>query len=166
MSVIYNFTYNFTAQDLLGNTIDFADFTGKVLLIVNTASECGFTPQFAGLQALHERYSDQGLVVIGFPCNQFGKQEPNDGAAIGEFCQRNYGVEFLMMQKIDVNGEHAHPIFTWLKSEQGGLLTDDIKWNFTKFLIGRDGKVIDRYAPMTKPENLATDIETALAKSL
>ncbi len=166
MSVIYNFTYNFTAQDLLGNTIDFADFTGKVLLIVNTASECGFTPQFAGLQALHERYSDQGLVVIGFPCNQFGKQEPNDGAAIGEFCQRNYGVEFLMMQKIDVNGEHAHPIFTWLKSEQGGLLTDDIKWNFTKFLIGRDGKVIDRYAPMTKPENLAADIETALAKSL
>lgn len=166
MSVIYNFTYNFTAQDLLGNTIDFADFTGKVLLIVNTASECGFTPQFAGLQALHERYSDQGLVVIGFPCNQFGKQEPNDGAAIGEFCQRNYGVEFLMMQKIDVNGEHAHPIFTWLKSQQGGLLTDDIKWNFTKFLIGRDGKVIDRYAPMTKPENLATDIETALAKSL
>lgn len=166
MSVIYNFTYNFTAQDLLGNTIDFADFTGKVLLIVNTASECGFTPQFAGLQALHERYSDQGLVVIGFPCNQFGKQEPNDGAAIGEFCQRNYGVEFLMMQKIDVNGEHAHPIYTWLKSEQGGLLTDDIKWNFTKFLIGRDGKVIDRYAPMTKPENLAADIETALAKSL
>ena len=162
MSVIYNFT----AQDLLGNTIDFADFTGKVLLIVNTASECGFTPQFAGLQALHEQYHDQGLVVIGFPCNQFGKQEPNDGAAIGEFCQRNYGVEFLMMQKIDVNGEHAHPIFTWLKSEQGGLLTDDIKWNFTKFLIGRDGKVIDRYAPMTKPENLAADIETALAKSL
>lgn len=166
MSVIYNFTYNFTAQDLLGNTIDFADFTGKVLLIVNTASECGFTPQFAGLQALHEQYHDQGLVVIGFPCNQFGKQEPNDGAAIGEFCQRNYGVEFLMMQKIDVNGEHAHPIYTWLKSEQGGLLTDDIKWNFTKFLIGRDGKVIDRYAPMTKPENLAADIETALAKSL
>ena len=162
MSVIYNFT----AQDLLGNTVNFADFTGKVLLIVNTASECGFTPQFAGLQALHERYSDQGLVVIGFPCNQFGKQEPNDGAAIGEFCQRNYGVEFLMMQKIDVNGEHAHPIYTWLKSQQGGLLTDDIKWNFTKFLIGRDGKVIDRYAPMTKPENLATDIEHALAKSL
>ena len=162
MSVIYDFT----AQDLLGNKVNFADFTGKVLLIVNTASECGFTPQFAGLQALHERYSDQGLVVIGFPCNQFGKQEPNDGAAIGEFCQRNYGVEFLMMQKIDVNGEHAHPIFTWLKSQQGGLLTDDIKWNFTKFLIGRDGKVIDRYAPMTKPENLATDIETALAKSL
>ena len=162
MSVIYDFT----AQDLLGNKVNFADFTGKVLLIVNTASECGFTPQFAGLQALHERYSDQGLVVIGFPCNQFGKQEPNDGAAIGEFCQRNYGVEFLMIQKIDVNGEHAHPIFTWLKSQQGGLLTDDIKWNFTKFLIGRDGKVIDRYAPMTKPENLATDIETALAKSL
>lgn len=162
MSVIYDFT----AQDLLGNTIDFADFTGKVLLIVNTASECGFTPQFAGLQALHEQYHDQGLVVIGFPCNQFGKQEPNDGAAIGEFCQRNYGVEFLMMQKIDVNGEHAHPIYTWLKSEQGGLLTDDIKWNFTKFLIGRDGKVIDRYAPMTKPENLTADIESALAKSL
>lgn len=162
MSVIYDFT----AQDLLGNTIDFADFTGKVLLIVNTASECGFTPQFAGLQALHEQYHDQGLVVIGFPCNQFGKQEPNDGAAIGEFCQRNYGVEFLMMQKIDVNGEHAHPIFTWLKSQQGGLLTDSIKWNFTKFLIGRDGKVIDRYAPMTKTENLAADIETALAKSL
>ncbi len=162
MSVIYDFT----AQDLLGNTIDFADFTGKVLLIVNTASECGFTPQFAGLQALHEQYHDQGLVVIGFPCNQFGKQEPNDGAAIGEFCQRNYGVEFLMMQKIDVNGEHAHPIYTWLKSEQGGLLTDGIKWNFTKFLIGRDGKVIDRYAPMTKPENLTADIESALAKSL
>lgn len=158
--------YDFCAQDLLGNTIDFADFTGKVLLIVNTASECGFTPQFAGLQVLHEQYHEQGLVVIGFPCNQFGKQEPYDGAAISEFCQRNYGVEFLMMQKIDVNGEHAHPIFTWLKSQQGGLLTDGIKWNFTKFLIGRDGKVIDRYAPMTKPENLTADIGAALAKSL
>lgn len=158
--------YDFTAQDLLGNTIDFAGFTNKVLLIVNTASECGFTPQFAGLQALHERYSDQGLVVIGFPCNQFGKQEPNDGVAIGEFCQKNYGVEFLMMQKIDVNGEHTHPIYTWLKQQHSGLLTDGIKWNFTKFLIGRDGKVIDRYAPMTKPESLVADIETALTQSV
>ena len=157
--------YDFTAQDLLGNTVDFAQFRGKVLLIVNTASECGFTPQFAGLQALHERYHAEGLVVIGFPCNQFGKQEPNDGSAIGEFCQRNYGVEFLMMQKIDVNGEHAHPIYTWLKDQQGGLLTDGIKWNFTKFLIARDGKVIDRYAPMTKPESLTADIKTALAQS-
>ena len=128
MSVIYDFT----AQDLLGNTVNFADFTGKVLLIVNTASECGFTPQFAGLQALHERYSDQGLVVIGFPCNQFGKQEPNDGAAIGEFCQRNYGVEFLMIQKIDVNGEHAHPIFAFRVA-----VTDKVELckKFDKFMI-------------------------------
>ncbi|MFB6349189.1 glutathione peroxidase [Moraxella sp. ZJ142] len=158
--------YDFSAQDLFGKCIDFTQFQGKVLLIVNTASQCGFTPQFAGLQALHDAYHEQGLVVIGFPCNQFGKQEPNDGVAIGEFCQRNYGVSFLMMDKIDVNGESVHPIFDWLKTEQGGLFGDNIKWNFTKFLINRHGKVINRYAPITKPAAIAKDIEQALSQDI
>lgn len=158
--------YDFTTQDLAGNTVNFADFQGKVLLIVNTASKCGFTPQLAGLQDLHQKYHNNGLVVIGFPCNQFGGQEPLDSEQIGEFCQLNYGVDFLMMNKVDVNGDKAHPLFTWLKQEQGGILTDAIKWNFTKFLVGRDGKVLDRYAPTTKPEDLAKDIEKALTSSL
>ncbi|MDO5651016.1 MAG: glutathione peroxidase [Moraxella sp.] len=154
--------YGFSANDLLGNVVNFADFKGKVLLIVNTASECGLTPQFAGLETLHKTYHDKGLVVIGFPCNQFGRQEPNDGMAIGEFCQRNYGVSFLMMDKINVNGDDAHPLYQWLKSEQSGLLLSAIKWNFTKFLIGRDGQVLHRYAPTTEPTALAADIEKAL----
>lgn len=154
--------YDFTATDIRGQTVNFKDFQGKVLLIVNTASKCGFTPQLAGLQDLHAKYHDKGLVVIGFPCNQFGNQEPDDEADIQEFCQINYGVDFLMMSKVDVNGDNAHPIFEFLKAEQGGILTDAIKWNFTKFLVNKDGKVLDRYAPTTKPESLETDIQKAL----
>ncbi|WP_019672768.1 glutathione peroxidase [Psychrobacter lutiphocae] len=155
--------YDFHAHDLNGNPVDFADFKGKVLLIVNTASKCGFTPQFEGLEALHKKYNELGLVVIGFPCNQFGAQEPGDAEQIGAFCKKNYGVSFLMMQKIDVNGKNAHPIYTWLKKQEGGFLTDGIKWNFTKFLLGRDGQVIKRYAPLVKPEALEADIEQATA---
>lgn len=154
--------YDFSAQTLTGETQNFSEYQGKVLLIVNTASKCGFTPQFEGLEKLFEQYKQQGLVVIGFPCNQFGSQEPGEADEIGTFCQKNYGVTFPMMEKIDVNGKDAHPIYNWLKEQQGGFLTDGIKWNFTKFLIGRDGQVIDRYAPTTKPEDLKEDIEKAL----
>lgn len=139
--------YTFTATDIRGNVVNFADFKNKVLLIVNTASRCGFTPQLACLQELHAKYHNKGLVVIGFPCNQFGGQEPDDETGIASFCEMNYGVDFLMMSKVDVNGDNAHPIFEFLKREQGGILTDAIKWNFTKFLVGRHGKVLDRYAP-------------------
>lgn len=154
--------YDFSAQTLTGETQDFSEYQGKVLLIVNTASKCGFTPQFEGLEKLFEQYKEQGLVVIGFPCNQFGSQEPGEADEIGAFCQKNYGVSFPMMEKIDVNGKDAHPIYNWLKEQQGGFLTDGIKWNFTKFLIGKDGQVIDRYAPTTKPEDIKEDIEKAL----
>ena len=133
-------------------------------MIVNTASACGFTPQFEGLQKLHEHYAGQGLEVIGFPCNQFGGQDPASNAEIGAFCQKNYGVNFTMMEKIDVNGDQAHPIYQWLKQEATGILgSEAIKWNFTKFLIGKNGLVLKRYAPLDKPEKLARDIETALA---
>jgi len=155
--------YDFTAERMDGNTQTFSEYKGKVLLIVNTASKCGFTPQFEGLEALHKQYESQGLVVIGFPCNQFGSQDPGTNDEIGAFCQKNYGVSFPMMAKVDVNGAEAHPIFKWLKDQKGGLLTDGIKWNFTKFLIGSDGQVIDRYAPTTKPEAIKADIEKALA---
>lgn len=154
--------YDFKAQTLSGTTQDFAEFQGKVLLIVNTASKCGFTPQFEGLEKLYKQFKDQGLVVIGFPCNQFGSQEPGEADEIGSFCQKNYGVSFPMMEKIEVNGKDAHPIYTWLKAQQGGFLTDGIKWNFTKFLLGRDGQVLGRYAPTTKPEDIIKDIEKAL----
>lgn len=155
--------YNITANDIKGNLVDFAKFRGKVLLIVNTASKCGFTPQLADLQELHHKYHHQGLIVIGFPCNQFGGQEPKDEQGIDEFCQVNYGVDFLMMSKVEVNGKNAHPLFHLLKQAQGGILTDDIKWNFTKFLVGRNGTVLNRYAPTTKPLQLIGDIERALA---
>ncbi len=155
--------YDFTAERMDDNTQAFSEYQGKVLLIVNTASKCGFTPQFEGLEALHKQYESQGLVVIGFPCNQFGSQDPGSNNEIGAFCQKNYGVSFPMMAKVDVNGAEAHPIFKWLKDQKGGLLTDGIKWNFTKFLIGSDGQVIDRYAPTTKPEAIKADIEKALA---
>ncbi len=155
--------YDFTAECMDGTSQAFADYKGKVLLIVNTASKCGFTPQFEGLEALYQQYKEQGLVVIGFPCNQFGAQDPGTNEEIGTFCQKNYGVSFPMMAKIDVNGKDAHPIFDWLKDQKGGLLIDGIKWNFTKFLIGTDGQVIDRYAPTTKPDALKADIEQALA---
>ena len=155
--------YDFSATDITGKAVDLAQFRGKPLLIVNTASACGFTPQFAGLQALHEAYADQGLVVLGFPCNQFGGQDPKPNADIAEFCQANYGVGFPMMGKIEVNGEGADPIYQWLKGEKPGFLgTEGIKWNFTKFLIGKNGQVIQRYAPTDKPESLKADIEAAL----
>ena len=155
--------YDFTAERMDGTSQAFTDYKGKVLLIVNTASKCGFTPQFEGLEALYQQYKDQGLVVIGFPCNQFGAQDPGTNDEIGAFCQKNYGVSFPMMAKVDVNGDEAHPIFAWLKNQKGGLLTDGIKWNFTKFLIGIDEQKNNRYAPTTKPEALKSDIEQALA---
>jgi glutathione peroxidase len=154
---------DFTARTLDGEEKSLADYRGQVVLVVNTASKCGFTPQYAGLQELHEKYSDRGLAVIGFPCNQFGGQEPGDAAEIGAFCQRNYGVGFQMMEKIDVNGPNAHPVYEWLRGQKGGMLGSKIKWNFTKFLVGRDGQVLERYGPTTKPEKLAADIEKALA---
>jgi glutathione peroxidase len=153
---------DFSAKTIDGAEKSLADYKGQVVLVVNTASKCGFTPQYKGLQELHEQYADQGLAVIGFPCNQFGSQEPGDSTEISGFCERNYGVTFQMMEKVDVNGDTAHPVFKWLRSEKGGLLGAKIKWNFTKFLIGKDGQVIDRYASTTKPEKLKGDIEKAL----
>jgi glutathione peroxidase len=154
---------DFSATTLEGREQELADYKGSVVLVVNTASQCGLTPQFAGLESLYEKYVDQGLVILGFPCNQFAGQEPGTADEIGAFCQRNYGVSFPMFDKIDVNGAGAHPLYQWLKSEKGGRLGDAIKWNFTKFLIGRDGQVIKRYSPTTEPEKLAGDIEDALA---
>ena len=137
---------------------------GKVMLIVNTASACGFTPQFGGLEKIYQAYKDQGLAVLGFPCNQFGNQDPAGNEAIANFCQVNYGVSFTMMQKVNVNGSEAHPLYQWLCAEAPGLLgSKAIKWNFTKFLVGRDGRVLKRYASMDKPEKIAKDIEAALA---
>ncbi|MCD2755091.1 glutathione peroxidase [Pseudomonas aeruginosa] len=140
-----------------------ADFGGKALLVVNTASKCGFTPQYQGLEALWEKYRERGLVVLGFPCNQFGKQEPGDEGEISQFCELNYGVSFPLFRKIEVNGAGAHPLFVSLKKRAPGLLgSQGIKWNFTKFLIGRDGQVLKRYAPTTKPEELSSAIEALL----
>jgi len=154
----------FEAISIQGEPVSFEQFRDKVLLIVNTASACGFTPQLAGLEQLHQRFSDQGLVVIGFPCNQFGGQDPGSNAEIVEFCERNYGVGFPMMSKVDVNGGNAHPLWRWLTAEAPGILgSQAIKWNFTKFLIGKDGQVIRRYAPQDAPEKLVTAIEQALA---
>ena len=158
--------YEFTADNMDGTSKDFRDYKDQVLLVVNTASKCGFTPQFEGLETLYQQYKDQGLTVIGFPCNQFGSQDPGSNDEIGAFCQKNYGVSFPMMSKIDVNGKNAHPIFNWLKDQKGGLLTDGVKWNFTKFLIGRDGQVIDRYAPTTKPDAIKADVDKALAATV
>ncbi|MDB5954895.1 glutathione peroxidase [Ramlibacter sp.] len=156
--------YEFEAQQIDGAPVSLAQFRGKPLLIVNTASACGFTPQFAGLQELHRDYGARGLVVLGFPCNQFGSQDPGSNAEIAGFCQKNYGVSFPMMQKIEVNGSNAHPLYRWLTSEAPGLLgSKAIKWNFTKFLVGKDGRVIRRYAPQDAPAKLAKDIEAALA---
>ncbi len=156
--------YDFQAARIDGQPVRLSDYRGQVLLIVNTASACGFTPQFAGLEELHKKYAARGLVLLGFPCNQFGKQDPGSNLDIGAFCEKNYGVDFTMMSKIDVNGPNAIPLYDWLKKEAPGVLgTKSIKWNFTKFLIGRDGKVIKRYAPKTKPKELEADIEAALA---
>jgi glutathione peroxidase len=156
--------YDFEAQQIDGKNVSLADYRGKVLLIVNTASACGFTPQFSGLEELHRSFGERGLVVLGFPCNQFGSQDPGSNEEIGAFCQRNYGVSFPMMSKIDVNGAGAHPLYQWLTHEKRGFLgTAGIKWNFTKFLVGKDGEVIQRYAPQDAPATLAKDIEQALA---
>ena len=156
--------YDFEALQIDGKPVALSKFKGKVMLIVNTASACGFTPQFAGLEELHQTYGTKGLVVLGFPCNQFGAQDKGSNGEIAEFCQLNYGVSFPMMAKIDVNGTQAHPLYQWLASEAPGLLgIKSIKWNFTKFLVGKDGSVLKRYAPTDTPASLAKDIEAALA---
>lgn len=154
--------HDFTATSIAGDDVDLAAYRGKAVLVVNTASKCGFTPQYEGLEDLHRRYGDDGLVVLGFPCDQFGHQEPGDEAQIADFCQLNYGVSFPMFAKVEVNGDGAHPLYRWLRSEKGGLLGDRIKWNFTKFLVAPDGTVVDRYAPSTKPQKLVGDIEAIL----
>ena len=154
---------DFTARTLDGREQDLGEYAGKVVLVVNTASQCGFTPQFGGLERLWDEYGDDGLVVLGFPCNQFGSQDPGSDSEIGQFCQANYCVTFPMFSKVDVNGDDAHPLYQWLKSEKSGLAGDKIKWNFTKFLVGRDGQVIKRFGSTTKPEKIAPRIEKALA---
>lgn len=155
--------YDFNATLLDGTPLSLDMYRSKVLLIVNTASACGFTPQYAGLETLYRKWQDAGLVVLGFPCNQFGAQEPGDAATIGQFCQTNFGVSFPLFAKIDVNGENAHPLYVWLKQSAPGVLgTEAIKWNFTKFLVNREGKVIERYAPTTKPEDIGGAIEALL----
>ena len=156
--------YDFSANSIQGKGVKLDQYQGKAMLIVNTASACGFTPQFGGLEELHKTYGEKGLVVLGFPCNQFGAQDSGSNGEIAEFCQLNYGVSFLMMEKIDVNGSSAHPLYQWLSAEAPGLLgSKAIKWNFTKFLVGKDGAVIKRYAPTDKPASMANDIEAALA---
>ncbi|WP_363797499.1 glutathione peroxidase [Lysobacter firmicutimachus] len=156
--------YDFSANDIDGQAQSLDRYRDKVLLIVNVASKCGFTPQYTGLEKLQREYHARGFEVLGFPCDQFGHQEPGDEAEIKNFCSLTYDVTFPMYAKIDVNGDAAHPLWKWLKDEKGGFLgIDAIKWNFTKFLVGRDGKVIKRYAPTDKPESIAADIEKALA---
>ena len=154
---------SFELPTIDGQTLNLGEHAGKVILVVNTASSCGFTPQFTGLEALHQKYGPEGLVVLGFPCNQFGHQDPGSDDEIAGFCQKNYGVSFTMMKKSDVNGAQANPLYQWLKKEAPGLLgTEGIKWNFTKFLIGRDGQVKNRYAPTDTPQSLSKAIEEAL----
>jgi glutathione peroxidase len=157
--------HDFTMTTLEGEQRSLGDYAGKVVLVVNTASQCGLTPQFEGLEKLYQEYGDDGLVVLGFPCNQFGAQEPGTAEEIGSFCQRNYGVSFPIFEKIEVNGDGAHPLYQWLRTEKGGLLGDKIKWNFTKFLVGPDGEVVKRYAPTAAPEKLSDDIEKALGRT-
>jgi glutathione peroxidase len=158
-----NNIYDFSAKSISGEERFFADYKGKVLLIVNVASKCGFTAQYQGLETLFRTYKDRDFVVLGFPCNQFGSQEPGDEEEIQRFCRLNYQVDFPLFAKVDVNGENAHPLFAYLKSAQPGILgSEAIKWNFTKFLVGRDGSVMNRYAPTTTPESLEADIQAAL----
>ena len=154
--------YDFTATSLAGEDVSLKRFEGQVLLIVNTASACGFTLQYKGLEALQKAYGSRGFSVLGFPCNQFGRQEPGDAAQIGQFCSKNYAVSFPMFDKIEVNGDHAHPLYRYLKGEKSGLLGPSIKWNFTKFLVDRSGKVVARHAPTTTPEALTREIEALL----
>ncbi|WP_084130090.1 glutathione peroxidase [Demequina sp. NBRC 110055] len=153
---------DFSATALDGSEHDLAQHAGEVVLVVNTASKCGFAPQFAGLEKLHRQFADQGFSVLGFPSNQF-KQELADADQVADYCQKNYGVTFPMFATVDVNGKNAHPVFQWLRSEAGGALGNAVKWNFTKFLVGRDGHVIKRYAPATEPEQIAADIQAALS---
>jgi glutathione peroxidase len=155
--------YDFTARSITGEDVPLSTFAGKTMLVVNTASKCGFTPQYDGLEALHRDLGDKGLVVIGFPCNQFGAQEPGDAAEIANFCKLTYDVSFPMMAKVDVNGDSAHPLFKWMKGEAKGLLgSESIKWNFTKFLIDKTGKVVRRFAPNDAPASMRKDIEAVL----
>lgn len=154
--------YDFKLHNLQGKDLDLAEYKGKVVLVVNTASKCGFTPQYEGLQDLYSRYKDKGLVILGAPCNQFGNQEPGDGETIQSTCLINYGVDFPITEKLEVNGKNTHPLFAYLKAQAPGMLGQRIKWNFTKFLVGKDGKTVKRFAPTTKPESLAKDIEAAL----
>ena len=157
--------HDFTAESLGGASVKLADYRGKVLLIVNTASKCGFTPQYKGLEAVYQQFRDKGVEVLGFPCNQFGSQEPGSEEEIGAFCEKNFGVTFPLFAKIDVNGTNAHPLYKHLKAEAPGLMgTEAIKWNFTKFLVKKDGTVYKRYAPQTDPKDLMEDIEKLLAQ--
>lgn len=156
--------YDFTVKNIDGKEVHISDYKGKVLLIVNTASECGFTPQYEGLEKLYEDYKSKGFEILAFPCNQFGGQEPGNNEEIKKFCSTNYSVTFPLFDKIDVNGENADPLYKYLKSEQSGLITDDIKWNFTKFLIDKNGKPVNRYASQTTPDKISTDIEKELQK--
>jgi glutathione peroxidase len=157
--------YEYSANSLNGVPVDLASYRGKVLLIVNTASNCGFTPQYQGLEAVYQQFKDKGVEVLGFPCNQFGRQEPGSSDEIGAFCEKNYGVTFPLFAKIDVNGDEAHPLFKHLKQQAPGLMgTEAIKWNFTKFLVKKDGTVYKRYAPQTEPKELMQDIEKLLAE--
>ncbi|MGV9827660.1 MULTISPECIES: glutathione peroxidase [unclassified Gordonia (in: high G+C Gram-positive bacteria)] len=154
--------YDFTATDIDGNPVDLSVYKGQPLLIVNTASKCGFTPQYTGLEELSRTYKDSGLVVLGFPCDQFAHQEPGDEEEIKNFCSLNYDVTFPMFAKVDVNGDDAHPLFRWLREQKSGVLGNRVKWNFTKFLVDRSGQVVDRFAPTVKPEKLTDDIEKVL----
>jgi len=154
---------DFTATSIDGQETDLSAYDGQVVLVVNTASQCGFTSQYAGLQELHDTYGERGFTVLGFPCDQFGHQEPGDEAEIASFCERTFGVSFPMFAKVDVNGDDAHPLFEWLRQERSGVLPGDaIKWNFTKFLVGRDGEVVKRFSPTTEPAKLGDIIEAAL----
>ncbi len=154
--------YDFTMKDVDGNMIPLSDYKNKVLLIVNTATGCGFTPQYEGLQDLYEKYKDKGLEILDFPCNQFGGQAPGTDEEIVDFCQSRYGVTFKQFSKIEVNGENEAPLYTFLKAQQGGMLGSNIKWNFTKFLVDKNGKVLDRFAPVDKPEKLESKIKELL----
>jgi glutathione peroxidase len=156
--------YDFSATAIDGTEVDLSAYQGQAVLVVNTASKCGFTPQYEGLEELYGRYRDRGLVILGFPCDQFGHQEPGDEAEIQEFCQLTYDVSFPLFAKVEVNGGGAHPLYRWLRSEKGGVLGDRVKWNFTKFLVDRDGTPVKRYGSTTKPEALAADIEKLLAE--
>ena len=154
--------YDFTVEDSSGNPVSLEDYRGKVVLIVNTASKCGFTPQYTQLQELYDQYSARDFVVLALPCNQFGGQEPGSNAEVQEFCQMNFGLSFPVMGKIDVNGKEQHALYTHLKSQAGGIFNSKIKWNFTKFLVDREGQVVERYAPIRKPKDIAADIEKLL----